>query len=381
MAQIAYRCTSASDIKEALKAITSQYNDIVINDEDNISFYFANEQNVIFNLDILSNYVIHNTNPVQNASFVVCSMQVDNKVIFPYSIDYECTAGKDYVSSTYIGNLSGTFTLNNCLSISDNDEYYIFFGRDYLAFVRYVKGQIASYLVCSGRGEQDGEGGYILSSETALIRKSDSHVLNRLFNGALLCYYNKFGIYRPNYPVDYIDTTYCSIGYDELKEYRQTVPAGQGYATVVYSFTHPWYGNCTCSLLFDENFTNKLPNYNNLVQYLDEQNAPTMSNTLNGISLLLPNYFFIDAAPLSTHEYKYVFDTLEMCYCSMYNMLSGRIVEQNYPTKGNKFMCFSLSSSNEKVRKDNYYKGLAFMLPIRYNEIVEDDGSASIKEI
>lgn len=381
MAQIAYRCTSASDIKEALKSITSQYNDIVINDEDNISFYFANEPNVVFNLDILYNYIIHNTNPVQRASFVVCSIKVDNKVIFPYNIDYECTDGKNYASSTYIGDLGGTFTLNNCLTISGKDEYYIFFGRDYLAFVRYVKGQIASYLICSGRGEQDGEGGYILSSETALIRQSDKHILNKIFNGSLLCYYNKFGIYRPNYPVDYIDTTYCSIGYDELKEYRQTVPAGQGYATVVYKFTHPWYGNCTCSLLFDENFTNKLPNYNNLVQYLDEQNAPTMSNTLNGISLLLPNYFFIDAAPLSTHEYKYVFDTPEMCYCSMYNMIGGNIVQQNYPNYGNKFMCFPLTTDNEKDRKAGYYKGFAFMLPTRYDEIIEDDEELEPLEI
>ena len=132
--------------------------------------------------------------------------------------------------------------------------------------------------------------------------------------------------------------------------------------------------------MFDSNFTNKLPNYNNLVKYLDDFGSPSMSNTLNGISLLLPNYFFIDVAPLSTHEYKYVFDTPEMCYCSMYNMLGGNIVQQNYPVYGNKFMCFPLTTANEKSRKSGYYNGFAFELPLRIDEIIEDDGSATTIE-
>lgn len=394
MAQIAYRVASIDDLHNALECIASANTNIIkYTGGSNVifCFSFASEPKVYFELMIANDVVIHQTNPVQKQSFLWARSyaRIVNEgtgVIsyipkLPYKINYQCTSGQDYASSTYIGNLSGTFELRNSIILGTNDEFYIFFGEDYLTIVKYKDGQVLSYLTCSSRGEKNGDGGYILSSDSVLVRQSDNHIFNRVFSGSLLYYYNKFGVYKPNYSVDYIDTTYCSIGYNELREYRQVIPVGLGYVTVVYSLTHPWYGHCTCSLLFDSNFTNKLPNYNNLVQFLDEEGCPVMSNTLNGISLLLPNYFFIDAAPLSTHEYKYVFDTPEMCYCSMYNMLSGRIVEQNYPTKGNKFMCFSLSNSNEKNRKNNYYKGLAFMLPIRYDRIVVDKGSSSIKEI
>ena len=394
MAQIAYRVASIDDLHNALDCIASANTNIIkYTGEPNeiFCFSFASEPKVYFELMIANDVVIHQTNPAQKQSFLWARSydRIVNEgtgVIsyipkLPYEINYQCTSGQGYASRTYIGNLFGTFELRNSIILGTNDEFYIFFGEDYLTIVKYKDGQVLSYLTCSSRGEQDGDGGYILSSNSVLVRQSDNHIFNNLFSGSLLCYYNKFGDYPPNYPVDYIDTTYCSVGYDELKGYTQNVPVSDYYVTVKYEFNHKWYGHCTCSLLFDSNFTNKLPNYNNLVQHLDQQGAPAMTNTLNGISLLLPNYFYIDAAPLSTHEYKYVFDTPEMCYCSMYNMLSGRIVEQNYPTKGNKFMCFSLSTSNEKARKSNFYKGLAFMLPTRYDEIINDDETLEHIEI
>lgn len=381
MAQIAYRVTSVDELFDALNCIASVNTDIInpTQSSNSFEFSFAGEPDLYFSIK-LETLVIHQTQSQQTEEFLWAKSfkRVDGSdtLKIPYSVDYNCVKGKEYASRTYIGDLYGSLELRPSIGLYGDGEIYIYiyFGEDYLSIVRCKEGQALSYLICSSRGEQDGEGGYVLSSETALVRQSDKHVLNRLFSGSLLCYYNKFGIYRPSYPVDYIDTDYCSVGYDELKEYRESVYIGDDrYVTVVYEFIHKWYGNCTCSLLFDSNFSNKLPNYNNLVQHLDDYGSPTMSNTLNGISLLLPNYFFIDVAPKSTHEYRYVFDTPEMCYCSMYNMLGGNIVEQNYPTKGNKFMCFSLSTSNEKARKSNFYKGIAFMLPTRYDDIIEDD--------
>lgn len=391
MAQIAYKITLIDDLLSALNTIVGAQSDIILA-STNISgettevcaIAFSEEPDTYFTIHVSKNTTVRDTTypytqntQVKDFLYIQMYRYIDGNYVpyAPYTIDYVCTSGASAASQCYIGNTQGTFRLLNTLPISDDAEYYLFFGKDWLGIINWKFGNIVNYIICSCRSEQQGEGGYILSSNSVLQRQSDKILFTSLFGDKLLCYYNKFGIYKPNYPVDYIDVSYCSVHYNSLVEFREKIPPGamERYVIVEYKFTHNWYGHCTCSLLFDSAFTNKLPNYNNLVNQLDNYGSPLMSNTLNGISLLLPNYFFIDVAPLSTHEYKYVLDTPEMCYCSMYNMLGGNIVQQNYPNYGDKFMCFPLTTDNEKSRKAGYYKGFAFKLPIKYNNIIQDD--------
>lgn len=366
--QIAYKVVGMSSLLKAIKLIATQNPGFVIDsDVDKLQFHFESEPTLSFTLSWID-CPVQKTYPSRVESYFLGSMGSISPV--PYTIDYQCYNGGRVVHKAYIDTLTGTFILYNTIPLRTNDTYYIFFGEDWLSIVVYENQSSVEYIIFSCRSEQDGSGGYILSNNSALIRVSDNHVFPKIWpnTSPLLCYYNKYGTYNPDYPVEYIDTSYCSVV--GLDGYSERVTDDGVEFSVSFRFKKNWYSRCTCSLLFSSADTNKLPVYNNLVNYIDSQGSPAMSNTLNGISLLLPNYIYLDVSPYSSHKYKYIFDTPEICYCSMYNMLSGKIVQQDYPVYGDKFMCFSLSSSNESDRKNNFYKGVSFVLPERYDNII-----------
>ena len=188
MTQIAYRATSLGSLRTALNIIASANPNILNFDAGNdefFAFYFSSELTTCFELQLKLNANIQATE--NDMSFIWAKMyekETGSSIIterLPYTIDYKCVEQAIHAPKTYIGNTSGTFDVFNILSVSDIYDYYIFFDDDYLAIVSYVNGSVASYIICSCRSEQDGSGGYILSSDSILLRESDSHVFSISF--------------------------------------------------------------------------------------------------------------------------------------------------------------------------------------------------------
>lgn len=386
MEQINYRC-KINELFDAIKAIfpDSFFDSEII--KDSLFVPLGGEENLFFKLNVViggtrrknsqgypsvtENYI---TTELVKVLYKEDNGNIGWKPYLPFTISFNQTSGFGYEDMTYMNVRSGDFVVKNCIYFEDtNEQVYLFFGDNYFAIVTSDIENPAQYLMVGSHGEGDGDGGFILSSNSNIILESNNMSYGDLYsNKPLLLYYNKFGDYLHPYSVDWIDTKYSSVPYDKLNGYTQVVKISDKHSeTISFNFVKKWYARCSCSLLFDENDTDEIPNYNNVANYLDEYGSPAMTNTLNGVSLLLPNYFYIDEAPKSDkHAYKYIFHTPEFCYCSMYNMMGGNTVQQNYPTLGNKFTCFSLSPRLEKYRKQNCYKGFAIKTPYRNNGIV-----------
>ena len=92
-------------------------------------------------------------------------------------------------------------------------------------------------------------------------------------------------------------------------------------------------------------------------------------NVLNEISLIMPSYFYIKKPPKAIDVWSYVGKSNDICYVNMYNMENYHIVQQDYPTTGDKYICCTLYK-----RRTACYAGVAIRLTDKIDK-TEDDGS------
>ena len=128
------------------------------------------------------------------------------------------------------------------------------------------------------------------------------------------------------------------------------------------------FSMCIKNHLSDINSNNEKDNWKSLPYNFYNSSGKTV-NVLNGISLIMPSYFYVRKPPKAIDVWSYVGKSNDICYVNMYNMENYHIVQQNYPITGDKYICCSLYK-----RRTVCYAGVAIRLTDKIDK-TEDDGS------
>ena len=154
--------------------------------------------------------------------------------------------------------------------------------------------------------------------------------------------------YLANHPIPFLDKTYYKCG------------------DIIYNKGS--FLTCIKNHLSNISSSKEMENWKSLPYNFHNSSGKTV-NVLNEISLIMPSYFYIRKPPKAIDVWSYVGKSNDICYVNMYNMENYHIVQQDYPTTGDKYICCALYK-----RRTVCYAGVAIRLTDKIDK-TEDDGS------
>ena len=154
--------------------------------------------------------------------------------------------------------------------------------------------------------------------------------------------------YLANHPIPFLDKTYYKCG------------------DIIYNKGS--FLTCIKNHLSNISSSKEMENWKSLPYNFHNSSGKTV-NVLNEISLIMPSYFYIRKSPKAIDVWSYVGKSNDICYVNMYNMENYHIVQQDYPTTGDKYICCALYK-----RRTVCYAGVAIRLTDKIDK-TEDDGS------
>lgn len=154
--------------------------------------------------------------------------------------------------------------------------------------------------------------------------------------------------YLANHPMPFLDKTYYKCG------------------DIIYNKGS--FLTCIKNHLSNISSSKEMENWKTLPYNFHNSSGKTV-NVLNEISLIMPSYFYIRKPPKAIDVWSYVGKSNDICYVNMYNMENYHIVQQDYPTTGDKYICCTLYK-----RRTDCYAGVAIRLTDKIDK-TEDDGS------
>lgn len=165
-----------------------------------------------------------------------------------------------------------------------------------------------------------------------------------------------------------IDETWCSLDSKNMS-YSENVRVSSYYVAVHYTINKVNYKACYSTLINNGRDIPKLPSYDKVANWSNRNSSGCDTNTLNGISLILPTLFYVRACPDELNIWSYISSTKDINTVNMYNMSSMHIIQEDYPVSGDRYVCIL-----PYARRKYTYSGIAIKLTNKL-DITEDDNS------